>query len=503
MKRKYWLVAVGGLSLLYFAWLLHFSQVRGVDPDEGFYPTAARLAWEGKIPYRDFMLSQGVLIPYSYGWIWAIHARSLVSMRILSVVLGSLTVFLWGAFLFSLKRMKAGVALATFLIILMNPYWIALHSMVKTFAVADFLLTVTMICLYFGVESGRPKWYLAAGAALGLCASSRALYGPVLVVVAAWIAFVEWGEGRRPFGKTIAYLAGAGCGVLPMILSFAADPAAFLFNNFQYRRILDSYLTASFRQSLHMHLLDVYYIVQRRFFAAELVLAALGIISFLELRRRKDRPHNHQDYQFLLLAFLMMAAYTAAALIPLPTFAQYLDGPLLPFLALFIAEGVRVSFQASWKWAPVFAMVLPLFAWRGIGPEVGEFSSLPRLQLASYRRVADIVRANSAENATVLSTWPGYVFESGRRCFAGAENEFVYQVAERVDPRIRQRFHLVSKYEMLDALSKGVPDIFIPAALGRYMGMSEGEYRAMHESLDAHYSLVNTVDDVEIFRKRQ
>jgi len=502
MKRKHWLVVAGALSLLYLVFLLYYADVRGIDADEGFYPTAARLTWEGKIPYRDFMFSQGPLMPYVYGWIWAVHPHSLVSMRFLSVTLGAVTVFLWGFCLFSVKQLRGSVALAMFLLILLNPYWISWHTVVKTFAVADLLMSAALICLYLGIHSGRARWYVAAGVALGFCASVRALYGPLVPFVAVWLALLDWRQSEPGFRRTAAYVGGAVCGLLPMLLSFAADPAAFLFNSFRYRRILDTYvnntyLNPSFSEVIHMHLAGIYELLRRRFFALEVLLALVGIISFLKLRKKKDGPWIREDYQFLLLAFLMMAVYSATALIPIPTWAQYYDAPLLPFLIFFIAEGIRIAFQASWKWALVLGILVPFFCWRNTLSEVGV-----RLPLQSYHQVAEIVRANSSPNAVVLSIWPGYVFESGRKCFPGGENEFGYMASERLSPEVRERYHLISREEVLRALSAGVPDVFIADSLRRYVPMSDVEYQAIENAVNANYSLVRKVDDAPIYRKK-
>jgi hypothetical protein len=501
MKRKYWLAVIGVLSLLYLVWLLYFAQVRRLDADEGFYTVAAKLAWEGKVPYRDFMFSQGAAIPYLYGWIWSLHPQSLVSMRFLSAVLGSVTVFLWGLFLISIKRMPVSVALSMFLMILLNPHWISWHAVVKTFAVADLLISVVIMCLYFGIQSGSPRWYAAAGLALGVCASMRALYGPLIVVVLAWVVLLEWRESERSLRRARAYLGGAVCGILPMILSFAVDPAAFLFNNFKYRPLLDTYISTTFSQTVHEHLTGISNVLRSRYFTLELVLAALGIISFLELRKKKDGPHTGRDYRFLQLVFLMMVVYAATALLPLPTYPQYFDSPLLPFLVFFIAEGLRVTYQVSWKWAVVLAIVAPIFCWRGVSPELTSLMQ-PRFRLSSYRQVAEVIRENSAADATVLSVWPGYVFESGRRCFPGTENEFVYEVANKVPSAVRQRYHLVGKEEVMRAISTGVPDIYIGPLWYLTVTMSKAEEEALGAAVDAHYVLVKKVDGVKIYGKK-
>jgi len=198
-----------------------------------------------------------------------------------------------------------------------------------------------------------------------------------------------------------------------------------------------------------------------------------------------------------------MLVYCATSLIPLPMFAQYFDGPLLPFLVFFIAEGLRVVFRAAGKWAALLAVVIPVLCWHGVVKEVNEFGAR-RLQLPSYREVTEAVRANSGEYATVLSIWPGYVFESGRRCFPGAENEFVYQVGRLVSQEARARFHLVSATEVVRAIASGAADIYITAGLVRYVGftMSKADLDTLQNAVKANYLLVKKIDDVEIYRLR-
>ena len=56
------LLAFSLASLVYFAGLVHYAQVRPLDGDEGYYTTAARLVWEGKTPYKDSPIA-GSLAP--------------------------------------------------------------------------------------------------------------------------------------------------------------------------------------------------------------------------------------------------------------------------------------------------------------------------------------------------------------------------------------------------------------------------------------------------------
>jgi 4-amino-4-deoxy-L-arabinose transferase-like glycosyltransferase len=180
MKRKPLLLALVALaSLVYLAGLVHYAEVRPIDGEEGFYTTAARLVWEGKTPYRDFFYQHAPLLPYIYSWLWAIHPSSLLAMRLFSAACGGMAAFLWGVCLVSLKRLPIHAALAAFAVILLNPYWVSWNVVVKTYAVANLLMSIATICLYAALHSDNPRWYFLGGLALGACASVRSHYSLV------------------------------------------------------------------------------------------------------------------------------------------------------------------------------------------------------------------------------------------------------------------------------------------------------------------------------------
>src|SRR5260370_35123273 len=123
-------------SLLYLAGLFYYAATRPIDGDEGFYTTAARLVWEGKTPYKDFFFQQAPLLPYLYSWIWAVHPRSLVAMRMLSAACGGLEVLLLGLGLVTVKRLPARVAPAAFAAAFPNPASVSWKVGAKPFPVA-------------------------------------------------------------------------------------------------------------------------------------------------------------------------------------------------------------------------------------------------------------------------------------------------------------------------------------------------------------------------------
>jgi hypothetical protein len=501
-SRRAPFVAVGLASLIYLTGLIYYAQVRPLDGDEGYYTTAARLVWSGETPYKDFAYPQGILLPYLYSWVWAVHPRSLVSMRLLSVACGTVAVSLWGIWLLSSRRFSAAIVLATFGVVLLNPYWVWWNVAVKTFAVANLLMSVVMVCLYAALQSQRAKWYFVAGLALGACASVRSLYAPLVPFVLLWLGYMEWRTSKRAFGGTLAFLGGSACGVLPMVLSFASDPQAFVFNNMKYRTLLSPH--ESLRHTIHVYLNNLLSLLHHTYFVAIMLLALAGILSLLRLRSKQDSPYHRRDYLYFQLVFLMLLVYGATASIPFPVFDQYFTSPLLPFLIVFVAEGLRVAFRFRTASIVLLAVIAPLLFFQGIKGEAQEYASRSYLHLSSFRKVIEALESNSRKDDVVLSIWPGYVFESGRRYFPGSENQFNYDIASKITPKARERYHLLSQREVIDAVSSRAVSVFISSPSGYYLDtfMSAEELRTMRSALAANYALAGTFDGVEVYRRR-
>jgi hypothetical protein len=505
MNSKFLSVVIIGLvCTVYLAGLVHYAQVRPIDGDEGYYVTAARLVWEGQTPYRDFTYPQAPLLPYVYSWIWAIRPQSLISMRFLSAACGGIAVFVWGMCLLLSKRIPRDVALATFSVVLLNPYWVSWNVVVKTFAVANLLMSIAVICLYVGLHSERVRWYFFAGLVLGACASARALYGPLIPCVCLWLLYTEWRTLNRSHSKTLIFLAGATCGLLPMILSFLGDPRAFVFNNIHYRPLIDS--RVSFRHTIHVYLnVLINLFSNAHYFVAEVLLAVVGGISLLKLFKKQDPAYTDRDYLYFELVFLMLLVYIATALIPFPTFDQYFDSPLVPFLIPFVAVGLRLIFRSGRKWVFVFALVVPILFLRDINRDALQCSSPSVLQLSSYHHVTETIQANSRADDVVLSFWPGYVFESGRRYFSGSENKFNYFITEKMSSADRARYHVISKDEVMRAVSQRAVSMLVtyPRVFDRLdEDLSPTDLQAFRAALNANYSLIAKIDFIEVYGRR-
>jgi len=508
-------------SLLYLAGLLYYAGVRPIDGDEGFYTTAARLVWEGKTPYKDFFFQQAPLLPYLYSWIWAVHPRSLVAMRMFSAACGGLEVLLLGlAFIFA-RRLPTKVALGAFAMVLLNPYSVSWNVAVKTFAVANLLMTVATICLYIALRSGRPPWFFASAFALGGCVSVRSLYGLLIPAVFLGMFYQEFRSRRNPYPRCLIFLAGALAGCLPMILSFVRYPRAFIFNNITYHHFDVGYMisgtgviTEGYQSSGHVAfvyfaMIGVRLLLFHPYFTIQLILAMTGIVSLLKLRRHREgmsaSPYTESDYLYFQLALLMLVVYLGTVLLPFPPYDQHFVSPLVPLTIPFVAEGLRVIFRVGRKRVIALALVAPVLFAIEIGKETRRNSWHSVWHISSYREVSRIVENNSGPDDVVLSFWPGYLFESGRRYFPGMENHFVYRIINKISPEERARYHVVSKDQIMRAITGRETSLLIihPWILEYYHDLSPRELQEFHEAVDANYSLLSNVTNVGIYRRRQ
>jgi len=506
-------------SLLYVAGLFYYAATRPIDTDEGFYTTAARLVWEGKTPYKDFFFQQAPLPPYFYSWIWAVHPRSLVAMRMLSAACGGIEVLLLGLGLISATRLPSKVALAAFAAVLLNPYSVSWNVVVKTFGVANLLMTIATICFYIALRSERLRWFFASGLALGVCVSARSLYGLLIPAVFLWMLYQEVRASRRPYLKSLTFLAGALAGGLPMIFSFVRDPRAFIFNNITYHhfdvgymwasgRIIEGYQSAGHVFLVYFAMIGIRLLLLHPYFTIQLILAITGILSLRNLRRHPEgsnaSPYAESDYLYFQLALLMLVVYLITVLLPFPPYDQHFDSPLVPLSIPFVAEGLRVTFRAGRRRVVALALVAPILFAVEVGRETAQNSWDPSWQLSCYREVTRVIESNSRPDEVVMSFWPGFVFESGRRYFPGLEDNFVYRIMNKISPEERARYHVLSKDQVTRAITGRAVNVlvFSPWVAEYYNELSATEIREFHNAVDANYSLVRKIQDIEIYRLR-
>ena len=511
------LLAITACSILYLVALVSYARTRPIDGDEGYYCTAARLVGEGKAPYRDFFYQQAPLLPHFYSWPWRIHPHSIVVLRIFSALCGGLAVWLWGAFLVSSERGSLALALGVFAVVLLNPYWVAWHVVVKTYALANLLTSIALICMYYALQSGRRWWLFAFGVVLGMCASARSLYAPLVPAAFFWMIYSQRKTSHNFGARLLALVGGCGIGLAPMLYSFLRSPRAFAFNNFRYHSLdagymwFDNKLVEGYQSAGHVLLLFVAHgivglFVFHPYFTLEVVIAAIGYTVWRKLRRLPESPYSTPHDQFLQFTFVAFIVYVLSALAPFPPYEQYFDSPLVPFLIPFVVEGLRNAFSRPAKKLLLLPAAAFFLCWVETPRESAWNSNSPDWKMTAYGEVSHVIANNSNPHDTIISFWPGYVFESGRNYWLGLEDNFTFRILNKVNLQERIRYHMTSTDEITDAIARGATKLVVlaPENVQKEFDhdLTDAQREKFETALHSRYSLLRQVGGVSIYQAR-
>src|SRR5437773_1240856 len=138
-------LVLGAILAVYAIASLRLVLLGNVNHDEGYYLYAAKLAWQGQVPYRDFAFFQAPLLLYVYGLPQALVGGSLYAGRLTSFVLGAATLVLVGA----LARRLAGklaALIATALLVATSTFdWV--FTTTRTEPLTGCLVALSLYCL--------------------------------------------------------------------------------------------------------------------------------------------------------------------------------------------------------------------------------------------------------------------------------------------------------------------------------------------------------------------
>ncbi len=411
-----WLAA---LAILYVTLAL----LRPVDHDESQYVAATVLTAHGLLPYRDFAYLQTPLQPVLFAPI-ALLAGTLTwpALRLTNALLGLATVAFVHA---AARRAGASPAIARTCAALFATTDILLFSIgtarndalpAACLAAALWLIarsdhgrrTALAIGLLLAAATAAKISYAFPAAAYGLYALARPRHRPGLVALGTLpvAAFVAWTAALSPEG----FLFGT-------VHFPAAAPAEF-------------YADRPWKLSFAAKLVDTL-----KFMALGAALPAALLVVRAAIHRCRAAP-------FDLLAF----AGLAAALLPVPTWRQYLL-PMLP--SLFVA--LALLWQASPP-ARGWRIALGVFALLGLSPTIAALLEPGRLSLASALREAAILRATlDAHRITgpIATLSPEILPATGRLPDARfAAGPFYFRSRTLLDEAAERRLHVVARDRM-------------------------------------------------------
>ena len=483
--RPLWLRTLLRISAIVgalIAVLLPASLGRFIDGDEGYLLMAARLISEGHVPYRDFFLPQGPLLPFCFGSFFRLVGPSWLGARLLAALIAVAMGFLVYCEAQSATRKQSGglIAAALFVGSGLTLGWL---TIVKGYALSALcvLLAVWMagILARSDEKAGRiPRYDLllaaASGLAIGLATSTR-LYAVFVMPVIGIYLVARTGWNRRRSRRLVAYGLGCALGLLPLLLSYAVAPEAFVFDTLLYHGISGGQRASLFGDLAHngpvvlksLGLAAKPYVGSGQVLALCVFALVAMIVRWLRMRRRA-----------VSATVAIWPVLLGASTLPRFVHPQYLC-LVIPFLA--IEAGIALAAVASWqlradgrRWPVGVVLVLVCLGYYGAsgwserdrylhtGYGVNGVWSPQHAREWRIDTVVAVEKEIDAQGiAVAASWWPGYFVATRTSVLPELANDFGLLAAEVLTPEERQRFHVVSQAQVGNMIRAGLPRLFV------------------------------------------
>jgi hypothetical protein len=452
-----------------------------LDHDEHqFVASAALIARDGLVPYRDFAYfhlpyqSYLFAIPFQWSEYLLATARLVCAAAAFSMV-----AIVWRRVRTEFEELPeiASTALAVLfaLVLVTNPLFLYSAGRAWNHDIATLLgLLAAIAAATPPGEKNRYRAAVTAGLFAGLAVGFRSTFAtlvPALAFAIWWLR--DRSEDGFSVRSTTAFAAGVFVALSPVLVLLGADPAAFFYGNATYNLTLDPVyrkdagfdVAMTFAQKFSYFTGDV---LDHPRPAA--LLFAYAVSAFCAVY---DRRADSSKALPLTIAFCLPALFVAAWL-PTPTWYQYYYA-----LQVFLVVGVVVNTASavSVRRAVAFAAAMPLlfgavtgarYHWpiADLGPSAGWTAIRAH---ATGRAVA--ASAGAGADDLILTLAPIFALEGGAGIYPQlATGPFQWRTAYLVSETDRRRFGVLGPAD-LDGLDDGRR----PAAVMTGAEANEGE----------------------------
>jgi hypothetical protein len=344
------------------------------------------------------------------------------------------------------------------------------------------------------------RWFAGAGVACALLASSRLLFAPVPLVVAGWLILrgPSWFAQRR-WRCVAAFAGGILVASIPALVLFLHDPDVFMFNNLGY------HLLRTDKPSLILQVTSAVVFARDVFLHHPSMLLLLVLLvpgTFHVIRRRPDTTDRRSA--LAEVALISTTAVILASLTPHPLFEQYITGPIGAMTVPLAALGLQLMWEKVRALAVAVALAAVVFSFMEFKGEQLQAATTRGWHLVTFNRVAAYIKEHTTPDDIVLSPWPGYTTQSGRRYLSGFENHFALTISQRFGEEQRQRYKLGHKDAFIRAIEDQKPTLII---LGQwvtplFITMDEGERKRLYETLLDRYELKVEMEGVFVYERK-
>ncbi len=345
------------------------------------------------------------------------------------------------------------------------------------------------------------------GLLFGLSVDTRSylvMIGPLLVW---WIWHCS--ERRVWLRSTVSFAVGFAVAMLLPLYLFLLSPGGFFFGNLGYHSLRSgSGLVGLWQQKLFTVLQALIGGPPGNGIQASLLLA-ISFAFMFSIAQKKYVPR---------FAFLIAIAIGVISLLPTPVYPQYF-AYCFPFLIVatvclvhdLLAELESRSARLIGAVGTIALLVIYLIA------PVNDFhrylvtgEGIPGLERVKDKedwRVERILEVSRAINGltrpgeTVISLWPGYLFQTHTVPLPSMESDFSLPVAARVSPERRRPYHLLTAAELDDAIANHRTRIVVLGNENRLM--QEDAKDSVVSTLRSNgYELATSIGDTEIYQWR-
>ena len=401
--------------------------------DEGFYLYESKLVYSGKLPYIDFLYTQPPLFLYVYGLPQFLFGNSLYVGRTTSLIFGILTCI----FLFRLAKKIGGEPAANISLALLalNPYAIYYLTLAKTYALASFLLVLSM---YFLVNENikNPKRSALSVFFMCLAVGVRLSVAPALILLLIYIFYTQ----RKNFGviKYSLLTAVLTCSII-FLPFFALDKDIAAFDLLEYRQTQLFGTTISqdiiSKIALFPSLANKYFVI--------ISLIALGAVS--RFIRKDFFPNSMTTFMFFIVASIFLFNFLLTL-----TVAEYqtIIVPLAAAIAGYIFGGIYKNSQEgfikfSFVVLIIFMIILTPLSQRGVRVDPNNLTPLQQVE-----DFADAVKGKAPDGGKLLAFNTILAVESGMDVLPGTEIS-MFSYFPSWENEKAKKYHVVNK-EILD-----------------------------------------------------
>lgn len=199
-----------------------------LNQDEGWYLLSGLNTAGGMMPYRDYLFTQGPVLPYVYAALSPVWSPfGVLGGRVLTAAMGLLVAVLCSGFAYRVapERSRVMAALFTWLLTACCPVFSYFTVIPKTYSLSGLFIAAA-----FFVFSGKRTWrFEVTGVLLALAAGTRLSLGVLLAVVGFGLLAICRREGYRY--AWLRFGLGGGLTLLAIFVPFAIlAPDGLLFS---------------------------------------------------------------------------------------------------------------------------------------------------------------------------------------------------------------------------------------------------------------------------------